>query len=241
MRQAHLTRPRNRSAAIGEPVYRYDGGAERTLGHQPDVRAEKTGDRVHRGAFPRLRRRSSRQHPRHSPRHHRFAGARRSTSNKLVHPPRQFRWLAAPAAARTTSLKSATDAIDRWEWGQSAERAVPGSRTASTACARHDTGRSPCSIYGCFVSVGCRQQHEPRPIGARPRRNRRHSRVGWMLPSSETSPTSVSLRVSGATTPAPRGCRGNRRVEGSTSFPHQTAGARFTVMRCGGNSKPLCS
>ena len=65
-------------------------------------------------------------------------------------------------------------------------------------------------------------------------------RVAWMVPSRDNSPmTSMPATASAVTTPcAARMPIAMGRSNAAPAF-RTSAGARFTVIRCGGNSKPL--
>ena len=114
--------------------------------------------------------------------------------------------------------------------------------------ARRPPPRSDCDR----IEVAGRRRPPPRGVGAgqqqaaRPSRRRAAAaigstpRAGWMAPSSDSSPSTSTSSTSRRRDDAR--CREDARArsEGRTPSPalRTSAGARLTVMRCGGNSKP---
>ena len=84
------------------------------------------------------------------------------------------------------------------------------------------------------------QQHAGDAVAPRGRRNRQHAarRLNRAVERQLAEHDDVGDRRGARRCPAPRGCRAQSAGRTTTPALRTSAGARLTVMRCGGNSKP---
>ena len=244
VRERDLTRARDGAAADERDVrHGVMRRAERPFTEQANARRQRAGDRVDRRALQRLvegERRKDRPQP---PRHHRLARARRPGQQQVVtagsgdlERARAQQLSADVGEVAFVSTASASGCEASWprDWASSG---LLSASTASGSDRAMHTSRPSTTLASAAFCGGSSSRFSPRrraatAIGSTPR-------MPLMPPSSDSSPTmtvsSTARRVSGpdvASSPSAIG-RSNDEPALRTS-----AGARLTVMRWCGNSKP---
>ena len=218
--------------------------AERPLAQECAARRQQAGHRVHRGDVERLIEGQRREHAGQAAGEHRLAGPGRADEQEMVATgggdlERTARRRPARARRRGLAGEGASRPADR------RRRAVPATwcvRRADTpppgpACrwvrrARREPRRPRARSPPAASASETPSRRSPAAIGRTPR-------VGSTAPSSDSSPTMASPGPSSRGI-APAAARIATAIGKSKAAPalRRSAGARFTVIRCGGKSNP---
>ena len=183
--------------------------------------------------------------PAHPPRHHRLAGAGRADEQEIVAAGRtRLRARGARAVGRARRRDRATSA--RWACGGGrSRRRRAGARTGRSAREPRRRATTPRRTSSPdddrrLARVGRRQQDAGQAFAPRRRGDRQHAARRHESIRRATARRAARDRRSAAARRRPDAARMPSAIGRSNDAPalRTSAGARLTVMRCGGNSKP---